>query len=105
MQECIEKGNDVGGANFIITKNGDKLIIGSHRAKIQLKYGDMVERHLRDGDVVIFNRQPSLHRISMMGFRVKVAPGKTLRFNECVCAPFNADFDGDEMNIHVPQTL
>ena len=65
----------------------------------------MVERHLRDGDVVIFNRQPSLHRISMMGFRVKVAPGKTLRFNECVCAPFNADFDGDEMNIHVPQTL
>ena len=41
----------------------------------------MVERHLRDGDVVIFNRQPSLHRISMMGFKVKVAPGKTLRFN------------------------
>ena len=64
----------------------------------------MVERHLRDGDVVIFNRQPSLHRISMMGFRVKVAPGKTLRFNECVCAPFNADFDGDEMNMHVPQS-
>lgn len=57
------------------------MIIGSNRAKIQLKYGDMVERHLRDGDVVIFNRQPSLHRISMMGFRVKVAPGKTLRFN------------------------
>jgi DNA-directed RNA polymerase III subunit RPC1 len=91
----VEKGNEVGGANFIITKNGEKLIIGSNRAKIHLKYGDMVERHLRDGDVVIFNRQPSLHRISMMGFRVKVAPGKTLRFNECVCAPFNADFDGD----------
>jgi DNA-directed RNA polymerase III subunit RPC1 len=67
--------------------------------------GDVVERHLRDGDVVIFNRQPSLHRISMMGFRVKVSEGKTLRFNECVCTPFNADFDGDEMNIHVPQTL
>ena len=57
--------------------------------------GDVVERHLRDGDIVIFNRQPSLHRISMMGFKVKVSQGRTLRFNECVCAPFNADFDGD----------
>ena len=57
--------------------------------------GDQVERHLRDGDIVIFNRQPSLHRISMMGFKVKVSPGRTLRFNECVCAPFNADFDED----------
>lgn len=41
----------------------------------------------------------------MMGFRAKISPGNTLRFNECVCSPFNADFDGDEMNIHVPQTL
>lgn len=41
----------------------------------------------------------------MMGFRVKISSGNTLRFNECVCTPFNADFDGDEMNIHLPQTL
>ena len=73
------------------------------RAK-ELRYGDMVHRHLHDGDIVLFNRQPSLHRQSMMAHQVKVMPWKTLRFNECVCAPYNADFDGDEMNIHLPQT-
>ena len=39
-----------------------------------------------------------------MSFRALVKPSRTLRFNECVCNPFNADFDGDEMNIHLPQT-
>jgi hypothetical protein len=57
----------------------------------------------QNGDVVLFNRQPSLHRISIMAFRAVVRPGRTLRFNECVCSPFNADFDGDEMNLHLPQ--
>lgn len=66
--------------------------------------GDVVDRHLEDGDVVLFNRQPSLHRVSIMAFRAVVKPGRTLRFNECVCSPFNADFDGDEMNLHLPQT-
>lgn len=42
--------------------------------------------------------------MSMMAHKVKVQPWNTLRFNECVCTPYNADFDGDEMNIHVPQT-
>jgi hypothetical protein len=65
--------------------------------------GDIVERHLEEGDVVLFNRQPSLHRVSIMAFRAVVRPGRTLRFNECVCSPFNADFDGDEMNLHLPQ--
>ena len=31
-------------------------------------------------------------------------PNRTFRFNECVCTPYNADFDGDEMNLHLPQT-
>ena len=70
----------------------------------RLDIGDVVERHLEDGDIVLFNRQPSLHRLSIMAHRVKVLDGRTLRFNECVCAPYNADFDGDEMNLHVPQT-
>lgn len=96
LKECVEKGSSkIGGANFVITKSGDKIALHSARSKVQLRVGDIVERHLRDGDIVIFNRQPSLHRISMMGFRVKVSEGKTLRFNECVCTPFNADFDGD----------
>jgi len=51
----------------------------------------------------LFNRQPSLHRMSMMAHRVKVVPHKTFRFNLCVCPPYNADFDGDEMNLHILQ--
>ena len=59
---------------------------------------------LQNGDVVLFNRQPSLHKMSIMAHRARIMPWRTLRFNECVCTPYNADFDGDEMNIHVPQT-
>ena len=58
----------------------------------------------QDGDLVLFNRQPSLHKMSIMAHRARIMPWRTLRFNECVCTPYNADFDGDEMNIHVPQT-
>ena len=68
------------------------------------KPGMVVERHLIDGDVVIFNRQPSLHRMSMMVHEVRVMPGKTFRFNLSVCTPYNADFDGDEMNLHIIQS-
>jgi DNA-directed RNA polymerase subunit A' len=56
-----------------------------------------------DGDISIFNRQPSLHRNSMMGHRIRVMPYRTLRINPNVCAPYNADFDGDAMNLHIPQ--
>ncbi len=66
--------------------------------------GDTVDRHLLDGDYVLFNRQPSLHKMSMMAHRVRVMPFNTFRLN-VVCTPsFNADFDGDEMNMHVPQS-
>lgn len=69
-----------------------------------LSYGDKVDRHLEDGDIVLFNRQPSLHKLSIMSHLVKVRHWRTFRLNECVCTPYNADFDGDEMNLHVPQT-
>ena len=69
-----------------------------------LKIGETVERHLKDGDIVLFNRQPSLHKLSILSHFVKVRPHRTFRLNECVCTPYNADFDGDEMNLHVPQT-
>jgi len=62
-------------------------------------------RHIRDGDVVIFNRQPSLHKMSMMGHHIKVMPWSTFRLNLSVTTPYNADFDGDEMNLHVPQSV
>ncbi len=70
----------------------------------ELDVGYKIERRLQDGDIVLFNRQPSLHRLSMLAHKVKVLPGKTLRMNPVVCKPYNADFDGDEMNMHVPQT-
>ncbi|CAL4127007.1 unnamed protein product, partial [Meganyctiphanes norvegica] len=78
--------------------------VNRERQANELKQGDTVERHLVDGDIVLFNRQPSLHKMSIMSHRIRVLPWRTFRFNECVCTPYNADFDGDEMNLHVPQT-
>jgi DNA-directed RNA polymerase III subunit RPC1 len=96
------------GANFVIKGDKDKSKFFLHKHKgmraKELGIGDVVERHLQDGDIVLFNRQPSLHKMSIMAHRVKVMPWRTFRFNECVCTPYNADFDGDEMNLHVPQT-
>jgi DNA-directed RNA polymerase III subunit RPC1 len=74
------------------------------RCALNLRIGDIVERHMCDDDVVLFNRQPSLHKMSIMSHTVKVFPWRTFRFNECACTPYNADFDGDEMNLHFPQT-
>ena len=70
----------------------------------ELLIGDIVNRHLIDGDIVLFNRQPSLHKMSMMAHRIKVMKANTFRLNVCVTSPYNADFDGDEMNMHVPQS-
>ena len=72
---------------------------------VVLKVGDVVHRRLRDGDVAMLNRQPTLHKGSMLAFYVKILPVKTLKINLAVAKPFNCDFDGDEMNIHIPQSL
>ena len=64
-----------------------------------------MERHARDDDPVIFNRQPTLHKMSMMGHRMKVLPWSTFRLNLSCTTPYNADFDGDEMNLHLPQSI
>ena len=96
------------GANFIVEKKSKfrKFLGYANRQKAaqDLQFGDTVERHLRDDDVVLFNRQPSLHKLSIMAHKAKVLENRTFRFNECVCTPYNADFDGDEMNLHLPQT-
>jgi DNA-directed RNA polymerase II subunit RPB1 len=72
---------------------------------IDLKEGDIVHRHLINGDIVLFNRQPSLHKASMEAHRVRVLPYSTFRLNVSATRPYNADFDGDEMNMHVPQSI
>jgi DNA-directed RNA polymerase II subunit RPB1 len=99
------------GANYLISggTSGTKVIrkdLGyiQNRETIKLSLGDRVERHLKDGDIVLFNRQPSLHKMSMMAHRVRVMLGSTFRLNLSVTTPYNADFDGDEMNLHVPQS-
>jgi DNA-directed RNA polymerase subunit A' len=96
------------GANYIIRPDGVKIRLDyvSDRNTIadSLSAGYLVERHLSDGDIVIFNRQPSLHRMSIMAHYVKVLPYRTFRLHPAVCPPYNADFDGDEMNLHVPQS-
>jgi DNA-directed RNA polymerase III subunit RPC1 len=96
------------GANYIIKEDQNikqYLKYGKLSAHADhLQIGDIVERHLEDGDIVLFNRQPSLHKLSILSHYVKVRPHRTFRLNECVCNPYNADFDGDEMNLHVPQT-
>jgi DNA-directed RNA polymerase subunit A' len=96
---------------------GANYIIRNDRRRIDLRYvknrqiiaemlapGYTVERHLANGDLVLFNRQPSLHRMSIMAHEVKIMDGRTFRLNLTVCPPYNADFDGDEMNLHVPQS-
>ncbi len=108
MRQYIQNGPDKHpGANYVIRLDGRKIrIYEETKDKIleQLEPGFIVERHLHDGDMVLFNRQPSLHRMSMMAHEVKVLPYKTFRLNLCVCPPYNADFDGDEMNMHIFQT-
>jgi len=94
-------------ANYIIRPDGKKKRITQDlKQEIidELQVGYIVERHLRDGDIVLFNRHPSLHRPSLMAHYVKVLPYKTFRLHPAAAAPYNADFDGDEMNIHSPQT-
>ena len=71
----------------------------------ELKYGDVVHRHLSDGDYILFNRQPSLHKMSMMCHKVIIMPYQTFRLNVLDTPPYNADFDGDEMNLHCPQNI
>lgn len=143
LRRAIINGPDVHpGANIVEYASGAKIFLRyGDRSLVaaKLRYGDLVERHLEDGDVCLFNRQPSLHKLSIMAHRARILQWRTFRFNEvsgarsqhadgiispsqrlysrhlslsspflscqCVCTPYNADFDGDEMNLHVPQVL
>ncbi len=107
MKELVRKGDNHPGANYIIRPDGKKKRITEDLKEeicTELAPGYKVERHLRDGDVVLFNRHPSLHKQSLMAHYVKVLPHKTFRLHPAVVFPYNADFDGDEVNIHSPQT-
>ncbi|MBU5537020.1 MAG: DNA-directed RNA polymerase subunit A' [Candidatus Aenigmatarchaeota archaeon] len=108
IKKLVLNGSDTWpGANYVIRPDGRrKKITELNKEEIanEIAPGYIVERHLQNNDIVLFNRQPSLHRMSLMGHRVKVMPFKTFRLNLSATTPYNADFDGDEMNLHVPQT-
>ena len=107
LYKLIQNGPDTyPGAKTIQRKEGRTISLKHVNAKsIELFEGDVVNRHLMDGDIVLFNRQPSLHRMSMMAHVAKILPYNTFRLNVFVTAPYNADFDGDEMNLHAPQSV
>jgi DNA-directed RNA polymerase subunit A' len=103
----IIKNENYPTANYVIRPDGRrKRITDELKQEIleELEIGYVVERQLIDGDVVLFNRHPSLHKASLMAHFVKVLPYKTFRLHPATAPPYNADFDGDEMNVHVPQS-
>jgi DNA-directed RNA polymerase II subunit RPB1 len=111
LTKLVKNGRDeYPGANYVYPKGNNRRPIDLRYRKknIKLYYGDIVERHLIDGDYVLYNRQPSLHKLSMMGHRCVILRDPeltTFGMNVSVTAPYNADYDGDEMNIFVPQSI
>ena len=109
LQAAVNKGPGVaGGAARVLRANGRLLqlhLLKPDMPKVVVEPGDVVERHLVDGDVGIFNRQPTLHRLGMMAHRLKGVPGEAFCVPLAVMGPYNADCDGDEMNLHILQSI
>lgn len=121
MQRAVINGIDVWpGATAIESENGQIISLRTKTQDERLALANQllapstsgtsgarnkkVHRHLTNGDVVLMNRQPTLHKPSIMGHRARVLPGeKTIRMHYANCNTYNADFDGDEMNMHFPQ--
>lgn len=108
MKAYVRNGIDTHPrANYVQLKGYSfkKYLAYGNRDKVaqELKCGDIVARQLINGGFVLFNRQPSLHKMSIMFHQAEVQPQRTFRFNECARIPYNADFDG-EINLHLSQT-
>ncbi|MBU2100749.1 DNA-directed RNA polymerase subunit A', partial [Candidatus Micrarchaeota archaeon] len=106
-KEIIKQIKDGEDVKYFVRQNGARKRVSEATKKEiieELEAGCKIERKLKDGDIILFNRQPSLHRLSMMAHKARVMTGKTFKMNPIICKPYNADFDGDEMNLHVPQT-
>jgi DNA-directed RNA polymerase subunit A' len=108
IAECKEfiSSSEHPRAVYAVTVDGKRrkiTDINKEEILTELASGWVIERQLKEGDIVLFNRHPSLHRMSIMAHSVKILPGKTFRVAPSVTPPYNADFDGDEMNIHIPQ--
>ena len=108
LLKLVHNGPDVHpGAKILERKNGENISLRYiDRQSINLENGDIVHRHMMNGDAILFNRQPTLHRMSMMCHIARIMPqADTFRMNVADTKPYNADFDGDEMNLHMPQDV
>jgi DNA-directed RNA polymerase beta' subunit len=110
LRKLIKNGPDKFPGAKYVKKNYDSITINLkyadlNKISLELKTGDVVHRHLSNGDFILFNRQPSLHKMSMMCHKVIIMPYQTFRLNVLDTPPYNADFDGDEMNLHCPQNI
>ena len=102
LQQLMAQG---GVMQVVDERTGDMIGVGEHnRDSLVLMDGWIAERFLKDNDWMPINRQPTLHRPSIMGHRVRIHKKKTMRLSDATMTPYNADCDGDEMNGHVPQT-
>ena len=110
LTTLVQRGPDnYPGANEIKLPNSSyptnlSCIPEDERMHKTLPIGTIVYRHMLDGDLVILNRQPSLHKMSMMCHRAKILHGNSFRLSVNITSPYGADFDGDEMNIHLLQS-
>lgn len=108
LLKLLQNGPDVyPGAKILEKKNGENISLRYvDRNSIVIENGDIVHRHMMNGDAVLFNRQPSLHKMSMQCHIVRVMKkGDTFRMNVALTKNYNADFDGDEMNMHMSQNI
>ncbi|KRH94704.1 DNA-directed RNA polymerase I largest subunit [Pseudoloma neurophilia] len=108
LEKAVINGSKYPGAEFVIEKGQKRLLQFAKNRKIiartLLKNNAIVHRHMATNDYVLVNRQPTLHKPSLMSHRVKILDDKTIRLHYVNCGSYNADFDGDEMNIHLCQS-
>ncbi len=89
----VNNGADrIDGARNLIQLDGTHYDLQhtENRERLRVRFGDVVERYLQNGDIGVFNRQPSLHKQSMMGHRIIIMPHKTFRLNTAVVTPYIA---------------
>lgn len=100
------KDGDIIVRKSLIENKEEKIVYKEEytRLNLNLQEGDVINRKLQDNDWIVLNRQPTLHKASMMGHKVKIVSTNTIQMNVAACGPYNADFDGDEVNIHIPQS-
>ena len=101
LTEMLRKGR----VRTIIREGRKIRITEVNRIHITLQVGDIVNRWMRTGDKIIVNRNPSLHKYNTQALDVVLMPIEQILIATDIVGGYNADFDGDELNLHFPQTI